>query len=215
VRVLSATVSEHAGHWSVTVLVEHEHIVPEHTGPVVGVDLGVKRLATLSDGQIAANPRHLRRRLKTIKRLQRAVCRKLKDSQNRKRAIRRLAKQHRRVANLRANTLHHLTARLANTKSVVVMEDRNVSGRLKNHPLAQARSDVGLAEFRRQLDYKARWYGCRILVADRGFASSRTCSGCGWADETLTLSDRTFVCRTPHRPECGLVLDRDLNAAIN
>jgi putative transposase len=108
-----------------------------------------------------------------------AVCRKPKGSQNRKRAIRRLAKQHRRVANLRANTLHHLTARLANTKSVVVIEDLNVSGRLKNHPLAQARSDVGLAAFRRQLGDEAAWYGSRVILADRWFASSRTCSGCG------------------------------------
>jgi putative transposase len=111
--------------------------------------------------------------------------------------------------------LHHLTSRLANTKAVVVMEDLNVSGRLKNHHLAQAISDVGLAAFRRQLRDEAAWDGGRVLRADRWFASSRTCSGCGWADETLTLSDRVFVCRTPHRPERGLVLDRDLNAAIN
>jgi putative transposase len=114
------------------------------------------------------------------------------------------------VANLRANTLHQLTSRLAKTKSVVVIEDLNVSGMLKNHRLAQAIADVGFAEFRRQLEYKAAWYGCRVLVADRWFASSRTCSSCGWEDDALTLADRTFRCH-----QCGLVIDRDLNAAQN
>jgi putative transposase len=215
VKVLSATVSEQGGRWYVSVQVEHEHTVPGNAGPVAGVDLGVKRLATLSDGQIAENPHHLKRHLKRIKRLQQSVCRKLKGSHNRKQAIRRLAKQHRRVANLRADTLHQLTSRLAKTKSVVVIEDLNVSGLLKNHHLAQAISDVGFAEFRRQLGYKAAWYGGRVILADRWFASSRTCSCCGWVDENLTLADRTFVCRNPNRPDCGLVMDRDLNAAIN
>jgi putative transposase len=220
VKVRSATVSEQAGHWSVSVLVAHEHQehhAPDNTGPTVGVDLGGKRLATLSDGHIQENPRHLKRNLKKIKRLQRSVSRKDKGSHNRLLAVERLAKQHRRVAHLRANTLHHLklTSRLAKTKSVVVLEDLNVSGLLKNHHLAQAISDVGFAEFRRQLLYKARWYGCRVLVAERWYASSKTCSGCRWVDEDLTLADRTVVCRTPDRSDCGLVLDRDLNAAKN
>jgi putative transposase len=210
VQVLSATVSEQAGHWYVSVLVEQEQAVPANTGPVVGVDLGVKRLTTLSDGETAENPRHLKRKLKKLKRLHRAVTRKKKGSQNRKKAAQRLGSEHRKVANLRANTLHHLTSRLAKTKSVVVIEDLHVAGLLKNHRLAQAIGDVGWGEFRRQLTYKAAWYGCRMVVADRWFASSKTCSRCGWVDETLTLADRTFHC-----PSCGLVMDRDLNAAKN
>src|SRR5262249_17800877 len=137
-----------------------------------------------------------------------SVSRTQKGGQNRKKAVVRLAKQHRRVANLRADTLHRLPSRLAQPKSVVVIEDLNVSGMLKNHRLAQAIADVGFAEFRRQLEYKARWYGCRVIVADRWFASSKTCSGCGWGDQYLTLSDRTFRCQA-----CGLIIDRDLNAA--
>lgn len=209
-KVLSATVSEQAGHWYVSVLVEQEQRMPENTGPVVGVDLGIKRLVTLSDGDREENPRHLKTRLRKLKRLQRSVSRKIKGSQNRKKAIKRLAKQHRRVANLRADTLHQLTSRLAKTKSVVVIEDLNVSGMLRNHHLAQAIADGGFGEFRRQLEYKAGWYGCRVIVADRWFASSKTCSCCNWVDETLTLSDRTFRCQ-----RCGLVMDRDLNAAKN
>jgi putative transposase len=211
-RILSATVSEQAGRWYVSILVEVDHHVPVNTGPVVGVDLGIKSLATVSDGTSEPNPRHLRSALKKLKRLQRAVSRKRKGSHNRKKAVRRLASLHRRIANQRANTLHCFTSRLAKTKSVVVMEDLNVAGMLKNHHLAQAIGDVGFGEFRRQLTYKAAWYGCCVLVASRWEPSSKTCSRCGWEDEHLTLADRVFRCRNP---ECGLALDRDLNAALN
>jgi putative transposase len=94
----------------------------------------------------------------------------------------------------------------------VVIEDLNVAGMLKNHHLLQAIGDVGFYEFRRQLTYKAAWYGCQVLVASRWEPTSKTCSGCGWVDEDLHLGDRTFHCRNPY---CRLVVDRDLNAAQN
>src|SRR6516162_7320333 len=208
--IRSATVSEQAGHWYVSVLVEQAHITPVNRGPVVGVDLGVKTLATLSDGTAEPNPRHLRSCLKKLKRLQRTVSRRQKGSRNRRKAAQRLATLHRRIAHQRTNTLHHLTSRLAKTKSTVVIEDLNVSGMLKNHHLAQAIGDVGFYEFRRQLTYKAAWYGCQVIVVNRWEPSSKTCSGCGAVDEDLTLADRMFRCE-----DCGQVLDRDLNAAIN
>jgi len=214
-KVLSATVSEQAGHWYVLVQVEQEQVVAINSGPVVGVDLGVKALATLSDGTVIPNPKHLKRRLKRIKRLHRAVSRKHKGSKNRKKATRKLAKQYRTVAQQRANTLHQVTTWLAKTKSVIVIEDLHVAGMLKNHHVAQAIGDVGFGEFRRQLSYKAAWYGSRVVVVTRWEPSSKTCSGCGWYHADLQLSDRTFVCRNPQRPECRQVLDRDLNAAIN
>jgi putative transposase len=209
-RILSATVTEQAGHWYVSLLVEQEHAVPENDGPVVGVDLGVKTLATLSDGAVEPSQRYLKHCLQQLKRVQRAVSRKRKDSRNRRKAVCKLAALHRRVAHQRANTLHHLTSRLAKTKSVVVIEDLNVAGMLRNHQLAQAIGEVGFGKFRRQLTYKAAWYGCRVVVASRWEPSSKTCSDCGWVDDALSLADRTFCCE-----QCGLLLDRDLNAAIN
>ncbi|HEY7351094.1 MAG TPA: RNA-guided endonuclease TnpB family protein [Ktedonobacterales bacterium] len=210
VKVLSATVSEQAGHWYVSIQVEQEQAASENAGPVVGVDLGVKALATFSDGTVIPNPRHLKRRLKKIKRFHRAVSRKVKGSKKRKKATKRLANLYRKVANQRQNTLHQLTTMLAKTKQTIVIEDLHVTGMLKNHHLAQAIADVGFGEFRRQLIYKAAWYGSTVLLASRWEPSSKTCSGCGWMDEGLMLADRTFHCQA-----CGLVLDRDLNAAIN
>ena len=197
-----------------SVQVAQEQAVPVNRGPVVGVDLGVKSLATLSDGTVIPNPKFLRQRLKKVKRLQRAVTRKRKGSRNRRKAAQRLGKLHRKVANQRVNTLHQFTTMLAKTRSVVVLEDLNVSGMLKNHHLAQAISDVGFGEFRRQLLYKAAWHGTRVVLADRWEPSSKTRSGCGWYDADLTLADRTFHCRNQRVP-CGLVLNRDLNAAVN
>src|SRR5215469_3940863 len=209
VKLLSATVSEQAGHWYVSIQVEQEHLVPVNTGPVVGVDLGVKSLATFSDGTVILNPRHLKRRLKKIKRLHRSVTRKQKGSKNRQHATRILAQQYRSISNQRANTLQQVTTKLAKTKSVIVIEDLHVAGMLKNHHLAQAISDVGFAEFRRQLCYKAAWYGNQVVVVSRWEPSSKTCSGCGWYHADQTLADRMFVCQNPARPDCHLVVDRD------
>jgi putative transposase len=185
-------------------------MVPENTGSVVGIDLGIKSLATLSDGEVIPNPRHLKHRLKKLKRLQRVVSRRQKGGKNRKKAVKKLAQLHRQIKQQRRNTLHQVTTRLAKTKSVLVIEDLNVSGMLQNHRLAQAIGDVGFYEFKRQLLYKAAWYGSRVILADRWEPSSKRCSRCGWQDVELRLSDRTFHCQ-----QCGLVLDRDLNAAIN
>ncbi len=115
-KILSATVSEQAGHWYVSVQVEQEQAISANNGPVVGVDLGVKSLATCSDGTVIANPRHLKRRLKKLKRFHRAVSRKVKGSKNRRKAVRRLSKLYRKVANQRQNTLHQVTTTLAKTR---------------------------------------------------------------------------------------------------
>jgi putative transposase len=152
----------------------------------------------------------LKRCLKKLKRLQRVASHRKKGGENWQKAVRKLAKLHRTIRNQRRNTLHQVTTFLSKTKSVLVIEDLNVSGMLKNHHLAQAIGDVGFFEFKRQLLYKASWYGARVILVDQWEPSSKRCTSCGWLDKDLTLSTRTLRCK-----RCGLVLDRDLNAAIN
>jgi putative transposase len=211
VHILSATVSERAGRWFVSVQVERNIPDPKTTyKPVVGVDLGILTLATLSDGTRIDNPRALKSSLCKIKRLQRTVSRRKKGSANREKAVRQLARAHLRVANVRKDTLHQVTSRLARTKSAVVLEDLNVSGMAKNHHLAQAIADVGFYEFRRQMMYKGQWYGCQVILADPFYPSSKRCSQCGHIKLEMDLSERVYIC-----DHCGLMIDRDLNAAIN
>ena len=210
-HILNATVSERAGRWFVSVQVEMEIPDPEPVEKgVAGVDLGILHLATVSDGNWVDNPRALKQGLMKIKRLQRRVSRRQKGSANRQKAVQQLAQAHWRVANIRKDALHQTTSWLAKTKSAIVLEDLNVSGMLKNHHLAQAIADVGLYEFRRQMSYKGEWYGCEVLVADRYYPSSKRCSRCGQVKPDLTLNEREYHCAY-----CGLVIDRDLNAAIN
>ncbi len=211
VKVLSATVSEQAGRWFVSLQVEMD--IPDAMAsdkPGAGVDLGVKTLATVSDGTVIPNPQALQRNLRKGKQLQRAVSRKVNGSANRRKAVKRLARAHQRVANIRRNALHQATTTLAKTKSVIVAEDLHVRGMLKNHKLARAISDVGMGEFRRQLEYKTTWYGSRLMIADRFFPSSKRCSRCHHVKEELSLSERVFKCEV-----CGFECDRDLNAALN
>jgi putative transposase len=211
VHILSSTVSERAGRWFVSVQVAMCHPEPLETSrPVAGVDLGVLALATVSDGTRMENPRALTSSLHRIQRLQRIVSRRQKGSANRGKAVRKLARAHLRVANVRKNILHQVTSLLARTKSAVVLEDLNVSGMLRNHHLAQVIADVGFHEFRRQMEYKGKWYGCTVILAPRFYPSTKRCSRCGNVKAEMSMSSRVYRC-----DECGLIMDRDLNAAIN
>ena len=217
-KIGSATITEQAGRWYVSICVHEEPAEPEPaTGPIIGVDLGVKTLATVSDGREIANPKALRKRLKKLQRLSRWHSRKQQGSANRKKSQRKLARMHARIAHVRQDALHKATAGLvAKNKpsdqrpAVIVIEDLNVSGMLKNRHLSRAIADVGLYEFRRQIEYKAKDAGCLVQVVSRWEPSSQTCSSCGWRHPNLTLADRVFICQ-----ECGLTLGRDLNAAQN
>ncbi|HEY4388943.1 MAG TPA: RNA-guided endonuclease TnpB family protein [Ktedonobacteraceae bacterium] len=218
IKILFATISEQGGRYFVSIQVEEEQAEPGLAlGCTMGIDLGIKALATLSDGRTIENPKALGSNLKKLRRLSRQHARKQKGSKNRQKATRKLTRLHAHIANVRKDTLHKVTSMIvAKTKpdherpACIVLEDLSIKGMLKNRKLSRAIADVGFFEFRRQLEYKAKQTGSLVYTVSRWEPSSKTCSWCGWMDEDLRLSDRIFVCE-----ECGYVADRDANAAIN
>lgn len=176
----------------------------------IGIDLGIKTLVTFSNGQTIDNPKWIRSNESKLKKLQRQMSRKVKGSNNRTKARLKLAKAHERIRNQKQDFLHNITSKIINENQVIIIEDLNVSGMLKNHKLAKSIQELSLYEFRRQLEYKSKWYGRELILVDRWFPSSKTCSCCGWKNKDLKLSDREFKCQ-----DCGSVLDRDLNASLN
>ena len=219
-RVVSVALRYERGRWFAAFTVDTEVTRPAASDPdaVVGVDLGVKTLAVLSTGEQIPNPRHLSRALRKVRRLSRACSRRQgPDRRTRavasnrwRRASAALAQAQGRVADQRRDTLHQTTTDLSARFGTLVVEDLYVAGMIRNRRLARHVADASFAEFRRQVEYKTAWRGGRVIVADRWFASSKTCSGCGTAKAKLALSDRMFVCEA-----CGMVADRDHNAAVN
>lgn len=211
-KILRAIVSEHAGRWFVSLQVEEERPDPKPKGgTVIGIDIGVRHLAVLSDGTVFENPKALREAEQRLRRLQKAVSRKRKGSHNYRKAVARLARQHYRVACLRRDAIHKATsAVIAKQPRAIGIETLNVAGMLQNHYLAKVISDAALAEFHRQIKYKADWAGITIVTAPRFYPSSKTCSRCGAVKEELPLSETVYHCDA-----CGLAMDRDQNAAAN
>jgi putative transposase len=210
-KILSATIKRKANFWFIVVSIETDQTftVCENQA-AVGVDLGIKVLATFSDGICFESLKPLKVQLGKLRRLQRWSSRKVLGSSNRRKANQRVAKLHYRIACLRKDTLDKLTSYLCTHYQYICIEDLNVAGMLKNHCLALSVSDLGFGEFKRQMTYKSVFHGNTLVLADRWYPSSKTCSGCGSVKETLLLSDREYVCE-----HCGLTLDRDLNAALN
>lgn len=212
-HIVSTTVSRVAGHWYASITVDMPDGLPlppaENQG-AVGVDLGVKTLATLSSGEAVDGPKALRSSLKKLRRLGRALSRKVKGSRNRTRAKLKLARLHARIANLRRDRLHQFTTGITRQFHTIVIEDLNVKGMLGNRSLARAIADMGFHELRRQLEYKAARRGGHVVVAHRWYPSSKLCSCCGYQLEALALSVRQWRC-----PGCGALHERDVNAAIN
>lgn len=202
------------------------------TDEIVGIDLGIKELAVLSNGKVYPNinktkrVRLLKKRLRRQKRCRsrrfehnvkerinnRPVYKRpLRDCKNYQRQSQRIKNTERTLFNIRTNYLHQTTTEIVKTKPfTVVLEDLNVRGMMKNKHLSSAISEQKLYEFRRQIEYKCKLYGIRVMIADRWYPSSKTCSNCGYHKDNLKLSERTYHC-----PVCGLNIDRDLNAAIN
>lgn len=207
-----ATVSLRAGRWYLSVLVEAELPEPEPaTGPVIGVDVGIKSLAVLSDGTEYENPKSYYRAERTLKRLQRELARRTKGGRNYQKTKDKVGKAYAKVSNIRAHTLHQISHEVTHqSPRAVVMEDLNVRGMLQNGHLAKAISDASFGELRRQMGYKASWRGIEFVLANQWEPSSKTCSRCGHIKQDLTLADRIYRCDV-----CGLEIDRDRNAAIN
>lgn len=177
----------------------------------VGIDLGIKDFAITSYGEIFENPKHLRKSEKRLQKLQRDLSRKKKGSNNRNKARLKVAKLHEKIANQRKDFLHKVSTQLIHENQVVVIEDMRVKNMMQNRKLAKAISEVSWFEFRRMLEYKAKWYGRELIIAPSNYASSQLCSNCGnKSSQTKDLGCRTYIC-----PVCGMVMDRDINASKN
>jgi putative transposase len=211
-HIMSASIRRVASHWyvSITVDVFDPPMPPAENQGAVGVDLGVTTLATLSTGEMFDGPKALRALVARLRKLSRAMSRKTKGSCNRAKAKLKLAKLHVRIACIRQNSLHQLSTSITRRFHTVGIEHLNVKGMLGNRHLARAIADMGFYELRRQLEYKAGWRGGQIVLVDRWYPSSKLCSCCGYRLRTLGLDVRRWIC-----PGCGVLNDRDVNAAIN
>lgn len=213
-KIMSATISRVADRWFVSIAVDtrdDSHLPKAENQGAVGVDLGVTALATLSTGEPPIpGPKAHRALLARLKRLSRSLSKKQKGSANRTKAKVKLARLHARIANIREDALHKLTTNLSRRFHTIGVEDLNVKGMMGNRRLARSIADMSFFEFRRQLEYKAWMRGGKVVVADHWFASSKTCSECSHKVYELPLSVREWMC-----PSCGVVHDRDVNAAIN
>jgi len=205
------TVTQDGDRWFCSVNCEVEiqdPVVPD--GSFVGIDLGLKSFAVLSDGTIVENPRHLQAAERKLRREQRRLSRKQPGSKNREKQRGRLQSVHRKVRDSRRDFLHRTTHRLVKDYGGFAVESLNISGMMKNHHLARSISDAGWGEFGRQLAYKSLWNGNVLVEVGAFFPSSKTCSDCGAINQGLRLSDRSWACAG-----CGCVHDRDLNASMN
>jgi putative transposase len=209
-KIHNCVISRQADRWFIAIKYEIEHPTVDNERPTVGVDIGIKELAVTSTGKVFSNPKAYRRMSKRLKRSQRRVSKKVKGSKNRAKAVKKLAKIHAKVSNIRKDSIHKLTHYLAKNHSVIKIEDLHVKAFLKNHKLAGAIADCGMYEFRRQLEYKTEKFSSKLILVDRMFPSSQICSNCGQHRHRMPLKNRTYIC-----PECGYIEDRDLNAAKN
>jgi putative transposase len=206
----NVTISREAGRWFISLKIDISVAPTEKRIDVVGIDLGIKALATLSTRASIKGSASYRKQSKKLAKLQRKVSRKVSGSANRHQAQVKVQRLHRKIANLRKDTLLMLTSQLCKNHAINVIEELNVSGMLANHKLAKAIADMGFYEFRRQMEYKSELYGSQLIIVDRFYPSSKTCSNCGAIKELLPLSERAFYCE-----HCHLKIDRDLNAAKN
>lgn len=214
-KLKTATVSMNsAKQFHISILVDDEKELPNKQSfdesTTIGVDVGIKHFATLSDETKIDNPRYLQKSSMKLSVLQRRLSRKQKGSNNRNKARLAVARQHLKISNQRKDFLHKTTSKLISENQAVAVETLNIKGMIKNHYLAKAISDVSWSEFFRMLEYKAEWYGKTLLKIGQFEPSTKICNVCGYYKHEMILSVREWKC-----PECGAVHDRDINAALN
>ena len=186
----------------------HKNI--KYTDNAIGIDLGIKDFVITSEGEVFNNIHFTKSKLNKIKRLQRQLSRKVIGSNNRNKIRIKLAKLYKNITDKKQYYLHYISNTLINENQIICMEDLNVKGMLKNHKLALSIQEMNFSEFRRILEYKSRWYNRQLVFVDRFYPSSKTCNYCGYINKTLKLSDRQWIC-----PNCGNIIERDYNAALN
>jgi putative transposase len=205
----TVTVSrDQIGRYFVSILVEEQISPLPQNDSQIGIDLGLKTMVATSDGQTFENPKYAARDAKKLARAQRRLARKRQGSKNREKQRRRVARIHARIADRRSHYQHQLSTKLIRENQTIVVESLAVKNMMQHPTLSKAIADVGWGELVRQLEYKAKWYGRRLLKIDRFYPSSKTCSACGHVLDSLDLDVRQWEC-----PRCGTHLDRDLNAA--
>ena len=199
------------GEYYLSILVDGglTHKVKE-SNDAIGIDLGIKDFVITSDGEVFDNLHFKKSETKKIKSLQRQLSKKQKGSKNRNKARIKLAKLYKKINDRKQYYLHAVSNSLIDENQVICMEDLNVKGMVKNHNLAESISEMNFGEFRRMLEYKAKWYNRKIVFVDRFYPSSKMCHNCGYNNKNLTLNDRQWIC-----PVCGEVIERDYNAALN
>ncbi|MDJ0677906.1 MAG: transposase [Calothrix sp. MO_167.B42] len=206
----SITISKRADKWFISWKIEVEVNERQTNQKFVGVDLGINHLATLSTGEIYDGVKSYKKYEAKLARMQYLSRHKQRGSNNYTKAQIKIARLHQKIANIRKDTLHKITTYISKNHAVIGIEDLNISGMLANGKLSKAISDMGFYEFRRQLEYKTQLYGSKLVIVDRFYPSSKTCSSCGAKKSSLSLSQRVFQC-----DHCGFECDRDWNAAIN
>ena len=193
-----------------SILIDYNIIQKQKLDTVIGLDLGIKDFIVDSNGNRYENKHFYKNQEKKLKKLQKQFSKKQKGSNNRNKLRIKLSKVHEKIKNQRQNYLHQITSKLVNENQIICIEDLNVNGMMQNHKLSKSIQELSLFEFRRQLEYKCKWYGRQLIVIDRFYPSSKTCHNCGYIYKDLKLSEREWIC-----PHCGKLIDRDYNASLN